>query len=316
MSFEFLNFAKDAIPNVLNAVFPGSKSRQAQPQKQSQVAGQRALSPTQQNQVEGRFQAVGNAFHPDLKSFFEKFGLDPNDPYFSSEWQKLQQANGDNGMHQLGILEEPNQLQKGVAQAYGNPAATLSPQGLAAYLQPFQDQGEFTRQALNNEFDTNSKRIQSQRAAMGSQTNPHTSTGFQRRLDALESDRSKALVGLDDFLRSRNTQNALALQNNFLGQQERIGGNIQNFNQQRLNNASGYGQFTNSPEYGELAGYNELLAPYLSGSMGSNIGPTAANPNRFTRAVGAFQKSANSNFGQQQDPGLPWVSPDNQWRIR
>lgn len=256
------------------------------------------------------FQNANTATSPYARELYQKYGLTPDHPLYNSALAQLQGMNPNEALQQVGVQAPMHAYEIEANRQAGQ--ADFSPEGLAQYMQPFTAEQKAMEMKLNKGFDENSKRIQEQRAKLGSSVNSHTSQGFQARLDALENERQNSLTGLAGFLENRQQQNAINLRNQSLGQQAGAGQSFQGYQQQELNNANGYNRFMNNPNVGQAMGYNQLVAPYLGG--GQSTGGIEAQGNMLTRLGGAGQQLLNMNYGgggygqpnQQYGSGARW----------
>jgi len=277
--------------SVLGNVFGGKKKGTGIPQMSQ--SGYQTLPDYMKRGIGQVFQNANTATSPYARALYQKYGLTPDHPLYNAALAQLQRMNPNEALEQVGVQAELHPYQQEAYRQMGE--ADFSPEGLAQYMMPYKAEKKAMEQQLNKGFDLNSRRIQEQRAGLGSRVNSHTSQGFQSRLDALENERQNSLTGLAGFLENRAQQNALNLRNQSLGQQAGAGEAFQNYHQQQLNNASGYNRFINNPNIGQAMGYNQLVSPYLGG--GQSTGPIEAQGNMFSRIGGGIQQFLNTNYG-------------------
>lgn len=285
--------------SALASVFGGKKKGTGTPE--TSQGGFGALPPHMKNGVGEVFLQANKAIHPYARELYQKYGLTPDHPLYNSALAQLQGMNPNEALQQVGVQAPMHAYEIEANRQAGE--ADFSPEGLAQYMQPFTAEQKAMEMQINKGFDENSKRIQEQRAKLGSSVNNHTSQSYQARLDALENERKNSLAGLAGFLENRQQQNAINLRNQSLGQQANAGQSFQEYQQQELNNANGYNRFINNPNVGQAMGYNQLVAPYLGGSQ--STGAVDAQGNRLTRLGGAAMQFMNMNYGTGQNAQQP-----------
>ena len=280
--------------SALASVFGGKKKGTGMPA--TSQSGYGTLPDYMKGGIGQVFQNANTATSPYTRELYQKYGLTPDHPLYNSALAQLQAMNPNEDLQQVGVQASMHPYEIEANRQAGQ--ADFSPEGLAQYMQPFTAEQKAMELQLNKGFDENSKRIQEQRAKLGSSVNSHTSQSYQARLDALENERKNSLAGLAGFLENRQQQNAINLRNQSLGQQANAGQSFQGYQQQELNNANGYNRFMNNPNVGQAMGYNQLVGPYLGGSQ--STGGNEAQGNRLTRLGGAATQLLNMNYGMAQ----------------
>lgn len=306
----------------------GKKDRRAQPQVQ-QHGFAAAPNEIRQGMLTGAnnlnkllVNTTQNPNDPRARAFFERYGVNPSDIFYSPELAYLQQQNPERGIQQRGVTEPYNQFQRRALENIG--AEDFSQQGLSRYMQPFNQITGVGEDSLNRGYDRILAQLKGQNAAYGSRVRPGTDARFQNQLQNVEQEREKALKNLRIEEARRNLEGGLNLRNQSLGANLTAGEAIQGQNQQLLNNASLGGQFVNNPLYGQAQAYNQFAQPFLN--TGMSTGPIEGRTSNLTRLGGLGQQLLNTNFGfnQRYNPvngqpynltnniaGTPWTYNNN-----
>lgn len=291
--------ALQAAPTIAS-LFGGKKKSTGTPPQN--ISGYGALPDYIKRGIGERFQAVNSTTRPLQREYFEKVGLDPNNPLYNPELAKLQRMNPEEPLHQAGILAQLHPAQIAALQAQANP--DISDEGLAQYMRPFNDIQAERERGFNEGIDKYKTQIQSQNDLMNSRVNPATNLPLQLQLNDIERNRQTGLSGIRADLQERGFDKAMGLRNQLLGQQYAAGDVYNQYHQQQLNNAGGYNRFINNPNVGQAIGYNQLVQPYLGGQQ--QMGGIPERPNMMSRIAGAGQSLLNMNYGfgqQQQQQG-------------
>lgn len=306
------------IPTAASAILSfvgGKKDKQGTPQQM-----QSGINALEEPMKRGTLRGFANLLPvqgnlPNQQAFYEKFGRNPQDLMYSQQGNNLQQQYGDQGILPVGVREDPHRFQQQAWEEYG--AQDFSPEGLAKYMQPFNQITGVGEDSLNRTYDQLLQKIQGRNAALGSRIRPGTNEVFQNQLNAVEQERGRALKNLRLEEARKNLVGGLNLREQSLGELAGAGADIRGNNQEQLNLASGGGQYRSHPLYGIQQAQNELVNPYLGAQ--NQTGPTQGRASNLTRfgaladTLGKTYYGRQNSYGQnmQSGPGMSYGEQGN-----
>lgn len=260
MGFPFFAAAASGLGSLFGA-FSKDKKRY-QPEQSNSYSGYWALPPEAQRLWQEQFARMGNTqpFDPNL---MQNYGQ-PNDMFGSQELYNLQKRTPGRGVYQVGVTEPLHAFERQALSQYGNP--DYSAKGLAPYEEAFDP----FRKALMGQINSEAERFRTQQAgAFGANDPRGLNAGGSAELIAdviAQQEREKRLDQMNMDIRN----SALGLRESTLANMLGAGGQIRDFNQQLLENASGRGMAENSPQ-NQFMQYMLAMLQGLPQSQTSNM---------------------------------------------
>lgn len=294
MGFPF--FAAAAGLSGLGSLFGafGKEKKGYSPETSNSYSGYYGLPPEAQKLWQEQFARMGGTqqYDPNLL----RFAKQPNDIFGSQELYNLQGRYPNRGVEQIGVTEPLHQFERNALGQYGNP--DYSPAGLAPYEQAYDPM----RKALSGQINSEAERFRTQQAGMFGANDPRgLNAGGSAELIAdviAQQEREKRLDQMNMDIRN----SALGLRETTLANMMGAGGQIRDFNQQLLDNASGRGMAENSPQ-NQFMQYMLAMLQGLPQSQYSNMrGATPAQPG-WAQKLGAGMQGAANLFGKMGGMG-------------
>lgn len=296
---------------LLGGLFGRKKKGTGVPQQQVSKTGYEALPAWMQDYIKQQQQLAQQAIHgtkeqpvPQLKAAYQQYQGNPESPFYNPELAALQQSQGELPVQQIGVQAQLNPYQQAAMQQLGRP--DYSAEGLAQYMQPTNAQRQAMEQILNRQYDIQKGNLADQQARLGSRVRPGTEQRLIAQQNAIERNRQEGLAGIAGQLERQGQQDALALRREALSGQMNIGDFLHQYQQQQLNNATGYNRTANNPVYGQTQAMQQLWNPYLGAQSNVQTGAIPAQLNNIGRIGGALMALGNQNFGGQQNKQWNW----------
>lgn len=296
---------------ILGGLFGRKKKGTGVPQQQVSKTGYEALPAWMQNYIQQQQQLAQQAIHgtkeapiSQLKAAYQQYQGNPESPFYNPEMAALQEAQGELPVQQVGVQAQLNPFQQAAMLAQGNP--DFSAEGLAQYMQPSNAQRQAMEQMLNQRYDMQRGNLADQQARFGSRVRPGTDQRFINQQNVIERNRNEGLAGIAGQLERQSQQDALALRREALGGQMNVGDFLHQYQQQQLENASGYNRAAKNPVYGQTQAMQQLWNPYLGAQSNVQTGAIPAQLNNMGRIGGALMALGNQNFGGQGNKQWNW----------
>lgn len=296
---------------VLGGLFGRKKKGTGVPQQQVAKTGYEALPAWMQDYIKQQQQLTQQAIHgtkeapvSQLQAAYQQYQGNPESPFYNPEMAALQEAQGELPVQQIGVQAQLNPYQQAAMQKIGG--MDYSPESMAQFLQPYNDIYKSGLNKINEGYDALQGRIVGQDAKYHSRTRSGSSLNLQRLQEATESDRLKAQEDLAARLQKDSYEQGYGRYNQALDRQMGVGDFLNQYQQQQLENASGYNRTAKNPVYGQTQAMQQLWNPYLGAHSSTQTGAIPAQLNNIGRIGGALMALGNQNFGGQQNKQWNW----------